>query len=64
MGTENRLHMLLELEPEAMDPALAERLLDEVLEVLRQHLPVRALEARLERRGGHVVLLAAAELAS
>ncbi|TBH17258.1 hypothetical protein [Thermus thermamylovorans] len=64
MGTENRLEMLLELEPESMDPSLAERLLDEVLAVLRQHLPVRALEARLERRGDHVVLLAAVELAS
>lgn len=62
MGVENRLEVLLELEPEAMDPALAERLLDEVVGVLRQHLPVRGLEARLERRGSHVVLLAAVEL--
>jgi len=63
MGVESRLELLLEMEPEPMDPALAEQLLDEVLPVLRRHLPVQALEARLERWDGHVLLLAAAKLA-
>ncbi|MCS6869053.1 MAG: hypothetical protein NZ846_02215 [Thermus sp.] len=63
MDLETRLEMLLELAPETLEPGLAERLMDEVLGVLRRHLPVKALEARLEKREGHLVFLAAVELA-
>ncbi len=63
MDLETRLEMLLELEPEALDPGLAERLMDEVLAVFRQHLPVRSLEGILKRQEGHLILLVSLELA-
>ncbi|GAA6744425.1 hypothetical protein [Thermus antranikianii] len=52
MDLENRLEMLLELDPEALDPGLAEGLMDEVLTVFRKHLPVRSLEGIPEAAGG------------
>ncbi|WP_205387578.1 hypothetical protein [Thermus caldifontis] len=55
--------MLLELDPEALDPGLAEKLMDEVLAVFRRHLPVRNLEGLLKRQEGRLVLLVALELA-
>ncbi|WP_018110865.1 hypothetical protein [Thermus igniterrae] len=61
MGLEKRVERLLELDPKALDPRTAEALMDEVLAVFRRHLPVRALEARLERREGHLLLLAVLE---
>lgn len=63
MNLETRLEMLLELDPEALDPGLAEKLMDEVLAVFRRHLPVRSLEGLLKRQGDHMVLLVALELA-
>ncbi|ADW20867.1 MULTISPECIES: hypothetical protein [Thermus] len=63
MDLETRLEMLLELDPEALDPGLAERLMDEVLAVFRQHLPVRSLEGILKRQEGHLILLVNLELA-
>lgn len=63
MDLETRLEMLLELDPEALDPGLAERLMDEMLAVFRQHLPVRSLEGILKRQEGHLILLVNLELA-
>ncbi|MFN4070675.1 MAG: hypothetical protein ACK4HT_03800 [Thermus caldifontis] len=63
MNLETRLEMLLELDPEALDPGLAEKLMDEVLAVFRRHLPVRSLEGILKRQEGRLVLLVALELA-
>lgn len=61
MSLEKRVEMLLELDPEALDPGTAEALMDEIFTVFRRHLPVKALEARLERREGHLLLLAVLE---
>ncbi|WP_172957934.1 hypothetical protein [Thermus scotoductus] len=55
--------MPLALDPEALDPGLVERLMDEVLGVFRQHLPVRSLEGILKRQEGHLILLVNLELA-
>ncbi|MBW6394498.1 hypothetical protein KZX47_04925 [Thermus sp. SYSU G05001] len=63
MDLETRLEMLLELDPEALDPGLAEGLMDEVLAVFRKHLPVRSLEGILKRQEGHLILLVSLELA-
>ncbi|MFN4232619.1 hypothetical protein [Thermus sp.] len=63
MDLETRLEMLLELDPEALDPGLAERLMDEVLAVFRKHLSVRSLEGILKRQEGRLVLLVSLELA-
>lgn len=63
MDLETRLEMLLALDPEALDPGLAERLMDEMLAVFRQHLPVRSLEGILKRQEGHLILLVSLELA-
>lgn len=61
MGLEKRVEMLLELDPEALDPLKAEALMDDILAAFRRHLRVRALEARLEGREGHLLLLAVLE---